>query len=675
MEKELKVAIYCRVSSSMQSIDRQRTDLIDLANRLKYTIDEKYIYVDVITGFSVAEDRPRYSEMLHEIEKGNINIVLISELTRLGRNSAELLSEIQKLQKMGVELYFEKQDLWIKNEKKDLGTRILLAVLAVTTSYEIELFAERSISGKINKIQKGGGVSGDSRAYGYKNVDKKIVVRDEEAIIVKKIFEMYASGKSVIEICDILNSDKSIPSPYTTRIDEFRETRKQKGLPPKEYEKIDVDKLKWRQSTISRMLANELYKGNRETIFRKPSVDKLEEKENKNGKKEAKKREIIYKYKEHVERLRIVSDELFQQVQDRLAKAKYNKNNSIKHENLLKAKLICGECGSNFSVGKQNDKNKELGTRSYKCYGRINRIDHKRICDLGAEFLQSRLDGLVLQLSLQLFAEINMEETNSKRIQELNNQITEYQEIVDSTHSEKDRLEKEYKKIQKRFLYMDEDDDTVKELIKEEKEKHDNKKMELERTLSKYSQSILRNRNTISNLLKLSSSFISYKDNMEQIRNNRVMVKNMVEEYIQNIFVFRIHKLWNLIIVKYTNDEEAWGTIKNARYKKEEMFYDPLLCRYGNEYQGWMINNSEHCFSYDKVKHSVLYNGESQIYRDIPKGEYDYEQFQKILKEKEWIGSYPLYLYEEPATHNEQTDKIETNTGLPRKISTLKPSK
>lgn len=54
-----------------------------------------------------------------------------------------------------------------------------------------------------------------------------------------------------------------------------------------------------------------------------------------------------------MEGLRIVSDELFQQAQDKLSKAHYNKNNAVRHENLLKHLMVCGECGANFSVGNQ----------------------------------------------------------------------------------------------------------------------------------------------------------------------------------------------------------------------------------------------------------------------------------------------------------------------------------
>lgn len=335
----------------MQSTDRQKEDLLAVAEHFHYEIDAENIYIDIITGYSIGEDRPNYSALLEEVDKGNIGIILFSELTRLGRNSTELLAEVQRLQDKGVELYFEKQDLWVRNDKKDLGSRILLAVLAITTSYEIELFAERSISGKINKISKGGGVGGDNNAYGYMNDENKMmVVREDEAEIIRRIFNMYADGKSTIDICDILNAE-GIPTSYGTRLAEFKENRQRKGIEPKEYKHFkNGEDFKWRPSSIAKLLAKDLYKGHRYVEFHKPQVDKLEKK---NGKPVE--REILYTYDVQLEKLRIVDDELFQRVQDRLAQAAYNKNNAINHENLLKAKLICGECGSRFSVGKQSD--------------------------------------------------------------------------------------------------------------------------------------------------------------------------------------------------------------------------------------------------------------------------------------------------------------------------------
>lgn len=75
----------------------------------------------------------------------------------------------------------------------------------------------------------------------------------------------------------------------------------------------------------------------------------------------------------------------------------------------------------------------------------------------------------------------------------------------------------------------------------------------------------------------------------------------MVDEYIDKITIFRLHELWLLVVVSYKGGEEMWGTIKCARYKKEEMFYSELHCHYGVEFQGWLLNNTEHCFRMIKV--------------------------------------------------------------------------
>jgi len=71
-KKENKTAIYCRISTSMQSTDRQKEDLLKVAEHFKCEIDTDHIYIDIITGFSVGEERPNYSALLDEVEKGNI---------------------------------------------------------------------------------------------------------------------------------------------------------------------------------------------------------------------------------------------------------------------------------------------------------------------------------------------------------------------------------------------------------------------------------------------------------------------------------------------------------------------------------------------------------------------------------------------------------------------------
>ena len=193
----LKVAIYCRVSTQMQNTDRQEIELKEYANFCNYNLTEDCVYIDVISGFSKTEKRPEYSRLVDDLDKKGINLILFSEMTRLARNSVELLKEIEFFQEKGITLYFQKQNLTIKTDTNDMSAKILLSVLAVTSTYEISLFAERSISGKIAKLKNGGSIGRSDIPYGYFNNDKKIVeINTEEAEIVKKIFESYANAWS-----------------------------------------------------------------------------------------------------------------------------------------------------------------------------------------------------------------------------------------------------------------------------------------------------------------------------------------------------------------------------------------------------------------------------------------------------------------------------------------------
>lgn len=145
------VAIYCRVSTQMQSTDRQKEELLALSKEKGWDVTDDRIYVDVISGFKSGEVRPEFSRMLSEIIPKGITLILFSEFSRLARNATELLEQINFFREKKINLYFEKQDIWVTDKKTDLGSTILLHVLAVMSSYEIELFAERSLSGRINK--------------------------------------------------------------------------------------------------------------------------------------------------------------------------------------------------------------------------------------------------------------------------------------------------------------------------------------------------------------------------------------------------------------------------------------------------------------------------------------------------------------------------------------------
>ena len=633
-----KVAIYCRVSTQQQTTDRQREDLLKFAERENIEIEEKYIYIDVISGFKKGEIRPRYSAMLEDVEKGHIGVILFSEFSRLARNATDLLEQIKYFREHKVALFFDKQKLWVKDEG-DLASTILLHILAVMSSYEIELFTERSLSGKIAKIQAGHG-GGDEHAYGYKNNERKEIVKDEEeAKIVLRIFEMYANGESSLNICDRLNGE-NIPAPYKRRLQEFKENRVNKGLEEKVY-KFNVEDLKWRPSTINRLLHNELYIGKRHIVLYKPDPTNplpIEKRDN---------REIAFTYNNQDESLRIVTDELFQAVQARLLKANYNKNNAVKHDNLLKHLIICGECGSNFSVGKNESRAISLknGGRTYKCYGAVVRRDKHKTCTEGAELRMWKFDGLVLQLSLMMFADKDMSKRCESQITELTEEVDSLEKTLKLKKEELDFVKDRYKKTMMRLVAIDsETDDVIKGLMRETQGKFVSESEEIQKHIIRIGKDILSRKMKITSLKKMGTTSSLYK-RMDEIQNDRVLIKSLVDEYIEVIKVYRLCKLWCLVVVQYKDGSELWGTLKAARYKNEELFYSPDVCKYGVETLTWIVPNRDKAFVYDKETKRIYCNGKSSI-EGIKEGFYTFEEFDKEIKNHDMLGSFPMYDYE-----------------------------
>ncbi|MCR4659241.1 MAG: recombinase family protein [Bacteroidales bacterium] len=635
-----KIGIYCRVSTQMQGTDRQKFDLLQHAEERKIKIPQCNIFEDVISGFIAGEERPQYSRLLDEIEKGNIKEVWYHELTRMARSSVELLSEIQKFRDRGIKLYFHKQNLTIDpNKPNDIGQQILLSVLSVCAEYEIELFAERSLSGKIQKIKTGGGVTADSHAYGYMvDKDGKMAINEEEAAVVKRIFQMYADGYSTFKICDALNAE-SISTSYTTRLARSKERRERKDLPPKIYKNFaSVDDFKWIPSVITKILNKKLYCGHRHVVFHKPVVNKEKRKE---MQEKGEKPDVVYTYDLTLDYLRIVDDDLFQRVQERLLQAPYNKNNTTKHDNLLTHKIRCGECGSNFSVGKGSIAIGGIsGERTYRCYGRINRSDKPAICTSGAEVRQWRLDGLVVHLSITQFAKQNIETNINQQVEIRQKQLSEIESIISDKEKQLTEIHDKYKRQLKRLSLLE--DETADEVLREEKSRHDDETYRINKEISKYKKDAAEHRSRIAVLNTLSKQVNIYQ-RIDDIWRNKTLIKAMVDDFIERVTLYKVESKWYLVVINYVNGSEFWGTIKNARYKNSEMFYDELLCKHGIELQTWVINNEEKCFTYNKEAKTVSYNGKSEIYTDIDAGEYDYEAFNKILTDKGWIGSYPLY--------------------------------
>ena len=633
-----KTAIYIRISTQMQQTDRQREELLQYAKQCGIAINEaEDIYTDIISGFKDGEARPSYSILKQKVEDGVYQQILFSEFSRLDRKPSNLLKSIEYYQSKDVYLYFSKQHLWVR-DKSDIATQIMVSVLAVMSQYEVELFTARGIDGKISAIKNRGVAQGGFTAYGYRSneIDKRLEINEDEADVVRRIYQYYIDGKSSIEISEILNAE-GIPAPYKTRIEESGKKRIAKGLSTKDYQ-FDVEKIKWRPSTISRLVKNELYIGKRSFLFHEPDPS------NPLRADKRKDRKLLTSFEQEEPSLCIVDKETYNQVQQIIAERAYNKNLGLRYDNLLKPLLRCGDCGGRYSVGGGQ------GNRKYKCYGTINRKDKPKTCSDGTEVQMKRLDGLVIQLCIRKFADYDLEHETSKRIEEIDKEMAEKKDLAINQEakikSESDKLDAYIGRMSR----IVEDEDRARSIIAAELKNF----KEVESELRK---SVVRLRSELAVLKSKRSALVKMKGDanlmarQNEIRKNRELVKEYVHEFISEITLHRMTKLWSLVIVHFVDGGEMWGTVKNARYRKEEMFYDPFYCSCP-EYTSWFLNNQDLSLTYNRETKTITYNGQSEILNTdyghgvVEAGTYTPKEFNAILKSLRWIGSYPPYQFE-----------------------------
>ena len=210
-----KVAIYGRVSTTYESQDESlEIQVKTLKQHVAYDPDwELYkVYTDKNSGGNVA--RYGFQEMIMDCYENRINIVLVKTISRFARNTVDLLETVARLKSQGVEIIFYQENLRTSEDSDD----ILISTLASMAQAESE-----SISESIKWGLKKSFLSGNSRLYsrkcfGYKhNENDELIIDEEQAPVVRLIFELYLKGLSIIKIIRELES-RGIKSPQGKEI-------------------------------------------------------------------------------------------------------------------------------------------------------------------------------------------------------------------------------------------------------------------------------------------------------------------------------------------------------------------------------------------------------------------------------------------------------------------------
>lgn len=184
--KKKTAVIYARVSSvgDRQSIERQVEDLSDYA--LYKQMEVRKVFEEHISGAKKNEERPVLCQTLEYCKKNGISTLLVSELSRMGRNAFEVLASVKELLDYGINLYIQKEQFNLLGEdgKPSLFAPIMLATLSTCAQLERENITFRLQSGRKQYVAKGGRLG--RKPGSVKTVEQKKEEYREAIMLLKK---------------------------------------------------------------------------------------------------------------------------------------------------------------------------------------------------------------------------------------------------------------------------------------------------------------------------------------------------------------------------------------------------------------------------------------------------------------------------------------------------------
>lgn len=214
-----RVAAYCRVSSShLEQIDEYK-------KRIKNNPDWEFVAIYAVEAKSGTNTKTRveFNRIIQDCEDGKVDLLLTKSISRFARNVEDSVGTVRLLKSIGVEVFFEKENIYSFDSKSGM----IFTILASVAQEESRNIAENSSWGIKKKMRDGKIIINHNRFLGY---DK-----NEEGETVRYIFERYLQGAGYTTIARELQDKGALTGSGNTR---------------------------WHGSTVSGILQNEKYYGN-----------------------------------------------------------------------------------------------------------------------------------------------------------------------------------------------------------------------------------------------------------------------------------------------------------------------------------------------------------------------------------------------------------------------------
>ena len=335
----LRVTFYARVSSEkdeqLNSLDNQ---ISYYRNFIKKNANWEFVdgYIDEgLSGMSTKK-RENFHNMVNDAKDGLFDLVITKEITRFARNTLDSIQYTRELLSCGVGVFFQNDNINTLDEDSELR----LTIMSGIAQDELRKLSSRIKFGHQEAIKKSV-VLGNSRIFGYRKDNKRLVIDEKEAEMVRELFTLYATDKySMKQLEDIFWS---------------------KGYRNNNGKKIC-------HSTMSNTISNPKYKGyyvgNKVKI-----VDMFTKKQKFLPPEEW----VMFKDETGEIVPAIVSEELWEQanaVLKRRSRDVKNRQNQCNHANLLTGKMYCTHCGRLYYRKDSKDRKGNVLSR-WICSGKI----------------------------------------------------------------------------------------------------------------------------------------------------------------------------------------------------------------------------------------------------------------------------------------------------------------
>lgn len=315
MQKK-RVAAYARVSRESQEMAHSLAAQIDYYTKL-IANNPEWELVDIYADYGISgtgmKKRADFNRMLADAKAGKIDLIITKSIQRFARNTVDLLNVVRDLKDKDIEVYFEKERIYSLSGDGEL----MLTLLASFAQEESRSISE-NVKWSIRKKYEEGTPHIKSRLYGYRWEGNTPVIVEEEAVVVRRIYQNFVDGKTRVQSAKELNAEG-----ITTW----------KGN-------------EWDEMAIRDVLMNPMYAGN--LLLQKCYTEShLSHKKVRN-----KGQMPMYLVKEDHEA--IISQELFDWVQKEIMDRRVEKV-YCKNPHLFTKKIVCGKCGCFFIYCKARD--------------------------------------------------------------------------------------------------------------------------------------------------------------------------------------------------------------------------------------------------------------------------------------------------------------------------------